>query len=78
MLEIPVSGKTLELSYGYRVIQLSTPASGFAGVMADATANGGKRIALSDGISCLQVFAGRNMGNIFWNIDAYRTGVLAR
>jgi len=76
MLEVPVSGKTLEFPDSYRFIQFSAAAPEFTGMMADATTDSREGVALPDSVDGLPVFARSNMGNIFGDIDSYRTGVL--
>jgi len=77
MVEIPVGDKALERPDGYRVVKLPTPAPALAGVVTDTTTNSREWVTLPDGINRLWVFTSSNMGNIFGDINPYRTGMLA-
>src|SRR4030043_2152387 len=78
MVKVPVSDKTFKRPYSYRVIELSTTTSTFAGMMAYATAYRRKRISFSDCFDRLQIFTSHNMSDIFRNVNSYRTSMLAR
>ena len=64
MLEIPVSGETLELSYGHRVVQFPPATPGFTGVMTYTATDSREWIAFSDGVNCLPIFTGGDMSHM--------------
>jgi hypothetical protein len=78
VVKIPVGGKALKCPDSYRVIEFPAAAPPLAWVMTYAAADSREGITIPDGIDCFQILTGCNVGHIFGNIYAHRTGMLAR
>jgi len=70
---VPIGHKTFDTVDVNRAVQSVSAAIGFTGVGADASADGGKRIAVFDDGQRLQKISAMDVVNIFLNVDMRRT-----